>query len=258
MGESERRCARGGLCVAREPERDDRQQPTGVWLPALIAEPRGLCAACTRVVVHALNHLAGDVVELTMLIGNTSAAEVHVGGSRDLPVPIRLGIEALRAEIDHELQLWAEPVAEALGVEWDTTKMGHSRFGPRVQRAAHLLVGAVDTLLGLPEQEQPAWWEGEPVWDDVLDVQDTVFRDGVDGALALVELHRRAYAAAGRTKYVTRLPQPCPWCSWATLVRHNGQDHVECENCRKVVPRPLLDWLVSTLLRERERQAVSS
>lgn len=253
---ADHRCGNDVRCKLRTPVRDDDGTPTGAWLAGPITTARGLCDRCTADVEHAINHLTGDVVELTMLIGRTGVGgDVIVSASRELQIPIRVNLAALRTEIDDELQNWAEPVAEKLGVEWDTTTMHRTRMAPRVQRATHLLSRAVSTLLGLGATEHPAWRNGEPVWDHTLDCQDTHFRDGVDGALHLVELHRLAYVAVGRSEYVVRLPQPCPWCNWKALVRRNGHDHVECENCHRHVRRELLDWLAAYLVEaERERE----
>jgi len=251
------RCARGDHCQDRQAVRDGDGRHTGSWLPRTITTERGLCDTCTRTVQYALGHLAGDVVELTMLLGRSGGAmETLVASSPELRVPISLAIEALRAEIDDELQAWAEPVAEELVINWDTSAMGHSRIAVRVQRAASLLMNAVPTLIALPEQEHSAWLNGEPKEDpDDPGVQDTVIRDGVDGALALLDLHRRAYSIAGRTELVHRLPTPCPWCDMRALVRHNGSSHVECENCRRIIEEKHYHWFTSVLVREEERRA---
>ena len=256
------RCARGPHCDERVIERDDQQQPTGRRLGAQIPAIHGLCDACTRAVTHAIRHLPGDVVELTTLLGNSSStAEVFVDGSRDLPVPIRLGVEALRTEIDDELQAWVEPVAEHLGIDWDTLAARRSRVAVRAKRAADTLAARVDVLLALPEQEHPAWADGEPVWDPAFHpdrVQDTVVRDGIAGGLALLELHRRAYAAAGRTELVHRLPVPCPWCDHMTLVRRNGAAEVTCERsgCRGAagIPEKHYSWFVKVTVEEEQRR----
>lgn len=244
----DRRCARGEHCALRRPERDEDGTPTGAWLAAQIDTERGLCAGCVDLVQDALNHLTLDYVELTTLLGHSDngALEVKVGGSSDLQVPVRLGVAALCAEIDDELQNWAEPVAEILGVGWDTWAMGNSRPGPRVERAVNLLKTAVDTLLGLGDQEHPAWRDGEPTWapEFLPDlVQDTVIRDGVAGAVALLNLHRRAFATALRTECVQRFnPQRCTRCGLPALVRRNGEDCVVCQNCREVTPWDMIPF----------------
>ena len=262
-GDDEHRCARGAQCTDRtlirddkgDVVRDDDGKPT--WLAAVIPTARGLCRGCVSDVEHALNHLVGDVVELTNMIARVGmAGEVVVSASPELQIPIDLHVDALRTQIDVELQNWAQPVADRLGMDWpSTTMLARTRLAHRVHRAQHLLVSAVDTLLALPEQEHLAWRDGLPVLDPELNCRDTVLRDGVDGALALIELHRLAYVTLGRTEYKVVLPQPCPFCSWrSSLVRRNGEDFVRCEHCHKVVPEPLLDWLTKYLV-EAERLA---
>jgi len=252
--DDERRCAAGHDCGDRYPERDESGKTTGLWLPRQITVDRGLCPACTRNVTYALGHLTLDVVELSMLIGSGDViAETVVASSPDPTVPIRLALEALRAEIDTELQAWAEPVAEKLNVPWDTSMMGRTRIGPRVQRATQLLLRAVDTLIALPEQEHSAWANGEPVWDFTLDCQDVETRDGIAAGLGFIDLHRRCYSALGRTKLVHRLPTPCPWCDRPTLIRNNGADWVECENCHRQIEEKYYSWFVQVLVREEER-----
>jgi len=251
---NERRCAAGHDCGDRYPERDESGKTTGVWLPRQITVDRGLCPACTRNVGYALGHFVGDVVELSMLIGSGDViAETLVASSPDPTVPIRLALEALRSEIDTELQAWAEPVAEKLNVPWDTTAMGRTRIGPRVQRATQLLLNAVDTLIALPGQEHSAWLDGEPAWDFDLNCQDVIVRDGIAAGLGFIDLHRRTYSALGRTTLVHRLPTPCPWCDRSTLVRYNGADCVECETCHRQIEEKYYSWFVQVLVREEER-----
>jgi hypothetical protein len=247
-----RRCAQGRFCARKEPERDEHGKPTGKYLAAVIETERGLCGTCQSRVARAVKSLAVDALQLSAMLGESGAAEVFVDGSRDLPTPMRLSLEALRSEIDSELQCWAEPVAEVLGVEWDTGAMRQTRTMPRIVRAANLLGAALPTLFALPDQEHPAWADGYPVWDEILDCQDTLIRDGIAGALSLLDLHRRSYAATGQTILRHRLPTPCPWCDFLTLVRLDGSDHVECENCQKTVDQQHYDWFVRILLAQQQ------
>jgi hypothetical protein len=247
--------------------RDADGRHTGTWLPRAITLERGLCETCARTVQYALGHLAGDFVELTMLMlgRQNTAMGTLVASSPELRVPINLWIDALRTDIDNETANWVEPVAEQLAADWDTAAMGHARVGVRVKRAATLLASAVPTLLALPEQEHSAWQNGEPREDpDDPGVQDTIVRDGVDGALALLDLHRRAWSMAGRTEYVQRIIPPCRHCGLRALVRHDGDDHVVCENCREITPWDLIPFMCRVLIdceramqEERQRQAVA-
>lgn len=182
----------------------------------------GLCFACTRRVAGSIADIPTDYVELSLLLasGESGLTDVIVSGSEELKVPIRVSIEALQAAMVHEATSWAEPVAEQLGIDWDTEQAKHSRPGFRLQRATHLLANSVDALVTLPDQEYRAGRDCE--W---------VTRDGIDGALELLRLHSLVRFAVGKAKLVHELPAPCPRCEALTLVRHNGDDQVQCESC---------------------------
>lgn len=271
-------CSVPGGCGHLHAEKDG-------WLGAQILTRDGLCRICTDHVSQAIRHLPLDVAELTVLMAANGASS-NTGKIRSTPtppIPIRVGIEALRAEIDDELQCWAEPVAERLGIDWDTDARHHSRLGHRVQAAARLLAAAVPTLLVLGAQEQPAWTaDGRPALSVDLEsdpgpaawailerdmtwpyrpIRATSVRSGIDGALHLMELHRQVFAAAGRTKLVHRLTGPCPWCGQRTLTRENGASQVVCESgrCRgREVPERYYDWLAAVVAAEEKRQKAAA
>lgn len=231
---------------------------TTVWLGAPIPGAGGLCRICEGRVGQAIAQMPRDVVQLSVLIGAGGGADQggKIRSTPTPPIPIRVGIEALRAQIDHELQCWVEPVAESLGVEWDTARARRSRLAPRVQRAAAFLSGAVPALLALPAQEHSAWLDGEPLLD-ADGCQDTVCRDGVDGALGLLELHRRVFAVSGWSRLVHRLMAPCPWCSQRMVTQENGSDEKRCQSevCRgRLVPERSADWLAAVVEHETRRQ----
>lgn len=187
-----------------------------------ILTPEGLCEGCTRRVASALAELPTDYVELNLLLasGESGIFTDIVTGTRELPIPIRVSVEALQASIVHEAQAWAEPVAERLGIDWDTARVAHCRPGHTLQRASQLLANAVGTLLALPAQEYRHHATGE--WHEL---------DGIDGAIELLRLHDLVRFVAGKTKLVHRLPAPCPRCERMSLVRHNGSEVVQCEGC---------------------------
>lgn len=187
----------------------------------------GLCEACTWHVVRALREMPTDYTELHLLLasGETGITSDMVMGSRELQVPIRVSIEALQASMLHELQAWAEPAAERLGIAWDTGQVRHCRPGWVLQRCSQLLGRSVDVLLDLPEQE----------YRYAMD-SDWIVRDGIGGALELARMHDMVRFAAGKTKLVHRLPTPCPRCERETLCRYNGTEHVICESCAAFWP----------------------
>jgi len=199
-----------------------------------------------------IKQLALDVVELSMLIGATGAGgDEFVSSTRDLPVPIRLGIEALRSDIDFELGFWSEIIADAQGVEWDVSQLA---LFVRTQKAAIFLAERVDAFVALGPQERSAWTrEGEPMRDPWGD-REVIEMSGLEGALRLSTLHHRVRQVSGRTKLVHRLTPACPWCDQTTLVRYNGTEHVECESCGKLIEEKYYNWFVAVLVREEERR----
>jgi hypothetical protein len=187
-----------------------------------IINQAGLCEGCIRSVIRALEELPLDYTELHFLLasGESGITSDVVMGSSDLKVPIRVSIEALQASMVHEVQAWAEPLAEKLYISWDTSVIRLARPGWILQKATNLLANSMTMFLLLPEQE----------YRYAMDAQ-WVTRDGIGGALELLRMHDLVRFAAGKTKLIHELPTPCPRCDRKTMVRHNGTDHVTCETC---------------------------
>lgn len=202
----------------------------------LLLNDLDICDACVTHVRTAISQLPADVDELDSLIGAGSGpAGEYVNGSRDLPVPIRLGVEALRTAIDSELRFWAEI---ALGDRY----VYHARMSARVHAYAGALARALETLIRLPAVERPMWSaEGRQTFE--LDEQT-----GLDGALHLLELHKRVALVSGRTELVHRLTPACPECQRQSLIMKNGSDVAECEHCSKKLPPERYSWIVQSLL----------
>lgn len=213
------RCRRGSRCPDRQ-RLDD-----GQVLGALIPAEHGLCPVCTTTAANAIAELPVDYTELDMLLGRTNTAGgPMVSGTRELPIPIRTGIEAVQAAIVHEAVCWAESVAEVLRIQWDTYGAGHSRPGFRVQRATRLLSRSVTVLLALRGVVHIGWDDGR---------RDVLERDGVTGTLTLLELHHQTRRVAGRGRLVHRLPAPCPRCQCTALERPDGDDVITCMSCER-------------------------
>jgi hypothetical protein len=232
------RCRRANRCPERERLAD------GTVLGGQIPATDGLCPSCTRHTEQAITELPVDYTELDMLLGKTSAiGGPLVGGTRELPVPIRLSIEAVQAAIVHEVWCWAESVAEVMRIGWDSYDTGHSRPGFRVQRATRLLGSATSVLLSLRNVVHIGWDTDRPA---------AVERDGITGALLLLDLHHQTRQVAGRTRLVHRLPAPCPRCWFSALERPNGDDIITCTNCARRYTWDEYDKLCNALASSRD------
>jgi hypothetical protein len=196
----------------------------GVRVGAAVNTSAGLCLADERHVQRAIETLPRDYVGLHLHLGRaTSGAAEFATGTPELPVPLRLDIEALQTEIVAEAVRWAEPVAEAVGAEWDTQHARDSRPGPVLSQACALLVGRMSVLLALRGVDQVVWDEHHH--------RTVLERDGVDGALRLLDLHQRARKVLAVDRRVFRLPEPCPTCRVAALEHADGADIVDCRDC---------------------------
>lgn len=187
----------------------------------------GLCPTCTRVAVHTINELPRDYVDLHValehgVIGMTDL----VAATKELPAPLRVSVAAVAAEMVRVAVMFAEPVAERLRIDWDSTLMGrHARPGYALQRAVRLLGHNIPVLLALRDVEVE-------VWSDNGWYRSSEPSDGISGALALMDLHQAAKAILGKTKLTHELPRsaPCPACG-GQLVRENGASEVRCVRC---------------------------
>lgn len=214
------RCARAGRCA--DAEVDD----AGRRLGAVTELADTLCGRCATAVRRALDALPRDYAELELILDAQTWAAEKVSGSPELPVPPRLDVLTAQAEIDAELSTWAEPVAEQLGVDWDTARMAGHRPGPRVQRAAHLLACHVTLLLRLGPVDVLAW--GPAGWSATT-------RTGTEAAVRLLTCHQHARLLVCGGSGDVRLPVPCPSCR-GVLLRRNGMSHVACQHCPRSWP----------------------
>lgn len=263
------RCQRDKRCTEAEKLKvtvkgqtgpDGRPGTRDVWVGGPITTPEGLCRSCTRTVAQAIREIPMDYAELQTLLGVPPASsDVMVSFSRDLPIPIRLAIKTLQEAIDHEVTCWAEPIADKLGVTWDTNLVRYRmRPGHRIKRAALLLEPNVETLLALPVQDMAAWESRgvrAPLFDEEGKFGDYVELTGLDGGLRLLRLHDLVRLTAGRTRLVHRLPAPCPHCEQLALVRYDGSDQVDCERCKRSWPEEDYKRLCHILAFERTTPA---
>lgn len=210
------RCHRGARCVNSE-------RLEGVRLGQKIAASEGLCPSCERVVDSAIRALPADYVQLSQQLAKVKrAGGVPVSGSRELPVPIDLGTEALLADIVRESVAWATSVSEVLGAPLTASALRGYRDAVLVAFAAETLAGHLAVLLALRDVVHLGWIDG---------VRTVVEHQGYEGAEALLALHERTRAYSGQVRLVHRLPAPCPECERVALVREDGDETVECSAC---------------------------
>lgn len=199
-----------------------------------IEVPRGLCITCELINADDIAQLTTDYVSLydAQSLGMVGNWREVVASTRDLPIPISLTFTTLAEQIAYETLTFVEPVAEVLGIDWDTRSRPQlrSRYGqaPEYRKqvafeiAAQLLSNAIPTLLALPVVDYYLW-DGNHV---------AAFEcDGLDAALGLASLHHAARATLGLTRLSVQLPTPCPACGFAALVREAGRDGVHCTGC---------------------------
>lgn len=260
------RCRRGHRCAERAPVRDENGDPTGGWVGADLPTEDGLCPICISAVDSALIHLRGDIVELTGMIGRepdgSTLEATRISVSAPGPsLPIREGIEALRALIDHEVNSWATSVAREQGVtSWSTLAARRATIERRVDDAAKLLRHRLSGFLALGPTEHRArsltarrsdghdpdtcTRYGDDYWTT---------RTGLDGALLLLQLHERAWTLAGRSTRAERMHLPCKTCSWLELRHETGGSEVWCGHCGARTK-----WADYQLLREHTIEAHSA
>jgi hypothetical protein len=194
--------------------------------PAIATTPGLLCRTDTSIVHTAIHQLPMDYLELTTLLGKTMTIEAPTSGTRELPVPLRLGVAVLADQILDELERWAEALAESTGMWYQP---GGTRWD-RLRTAGGWCAGLFNRLLQLPA----AWHERLDPEEQLLSGRDVLryqLESGMRGALQLLDLHERTTALAGRTQRAERLQAPCPHCHRLALERQPGASHVDCLRC---------------------------
>ncbi|MEU5258972.1 hypothetical protein [Amycolatopsis sp. NPDC021455] len=210
------RCRRGRFCANRE-------EVDGVIVGRAIPAEYGFCDTCARHVEQAVQALPQDYVQLNAILGGGST----VGGepvrmTKDLPVPIRLHIEALQRSMVEEADAWAGSLARVLNVDWHPH--GGTRPGWRLTRACRLIGNSLSAFLALRDEKHIIWEYGH---------RYVAPRDGLDGALNFLSLSYKARLFLGQTKLVHHLPVPCPRCDAMDLVREDGSELIECRDCNR-------------------------
>lgn len=281
------RCRRDWRCDGREPAHDPYTGELTGWEPAVPVgrKPDGLCAICTGRFRAALAGLPRMLAELNASVGADQTAPAFDpaprGGTPAPPIPLKGHVEALRAVLTGETLAWADRVGDACDrglweqpghraagpLEWPPGRLGGLPHDQRVLEAAALLNRRHPVLLNLPPEPTPLFTTGDHPADhhdpDTTRIAGVdrgrsgqaalawADRDGVDAAVAFLELARRTEAVAGRTRVRERSAVGCTRCGHPTLVRWPGDETWRCENCPHRVREDDHDVLRAALLRSR-------
>lgn len=206
------------------------------------------------------------MAEIVQVLGSWADA-VRTAASLAAPRPARRRLRRVSAVVEVvepaivEREDGGHDVRELVTRLASTTVLGHAADrvdGHYVSTDAALLAAHLDTWLALPATtvgRSVSLSELATLPDDTLGSVMAggahVFLDltGVQGALEVLDLKRRARRELGRTRGKSRLPEPCPnpACEVKALVRWDGADQVECEACGETWPERDYERLVKVL-----------
>lgn len=221
-------CYRGSSCTDTRTRMvtNPDQTTTRVRIPARATDPGLLCRMDTTMTAVAVQQLPMDYAELSTLLSKTGSVEAPTSGTRELPVPIRMGVAVLAEQILDEVERWAEVVAESCGFWYEPAR---TRL-ERVQYASGWTAGLLDRLLRLPAE----WHVRLDTTEHTRSGKDAIrytLEAGIDGALELLSLHERTAVLAGRTRRAVRLVAWCPECHRTALEHDDGTPYVDCRRC---------------------------
>lgn len=230
----------------------------GVQVPALTVKASSVCELCWKAISRAVDDMAETWAALHMAIGDSDRRMGQkVSGSHSAPINVNTDVDALKSEIAQWLVAAASAVAEQINCTGPKPRNSSDTEQARIVAVCTDLVGPnIDILLSLGSCEVAVWlgaddtdYPGESVRYESdfgpVYIPNTWIDDftGVQVALHLVELRRRARKLLALTDDHNRLPLPCPRCNaQRSLTRrherlpgHKEIDQISCANCK-------LDW----------------
>jgi hypothetical protein len=239
------RCQLGPDCHAATIENGQRH-------PAHTEHPDTVCATCSTAITHAV----GDLANIWHMLNNAIGDRTRRGGqkvttSRSAPININTDVDALKTAIVEWLVIATARISEQLNID-DPQPLCHSdtEHARIVTTCLQILTPNIDMLLALPEDDIVTWatentdYAGESVphttdtgthWRPNTEI---ISLTGLQIALRLVDLRRKARALLALTNPEDKLSTPCPGCDQRELRRHhehrpNGRDidQIDCGNC---------------------------
>lgn len=254
-------CRRGDQCSARESVRDPVTGDHLEWIGGRLQTADGLCEIDTDKIKDALIRLPLDVAELTTLLVKpvSHVLSDKLASSKPGPtLPLREHLHSLRDLIVFETWAWARSLSWELDQPLSSLDAHRSRQGYRVKVACLVLTRYLPAFLGLGPVEHPARSLGvrrtdghdpEFVTRDGDDYKVT--RDGLQGAILLLELHEQAWRIAARHTTAVHVSFPCRRCGYLALYHELGDDKAQCRHCFHEVSLDHLDILKASLANSR-------
>lgn len=176
---------------------------------------------------------------LTVFPDEHHVYQSRTGPPAEAPVPMRLDVEALQAELWWLSTAWAEVLADRHRLSDPPT---HVRPGHAVQWAVQVLSPRIGMLARIAEVQ---------MWCYPASAKLS-YVTGARGVLDLMAVHRRARSVLGLTDPLYALPGRCQnrGCGAAELRVRGGSDTVWCGRCGAIMTRDDYDRLGNVFLRE--------
>lgn len=215
-----------------------------IWLGALLPDvsPQ-LCQECAAQLRVALVGLPDGAAALPDLLdGSGAPAGEHVSASRELPTPVRLGVDALGQAVVEETSRWDRILAGLPPLDADR-QVQYGRYV--MSMTCRRLLARIDELIALPSTLVLCWSPD----GDARTMREL---DGVDAAGRLIDLHARVLAATGIGELVHRRPAPCPRCQRRTLEQRDGSNTITCRGCGRTYTLDEYDRLCSLFAQRHE------
>lgn len=212
------------VCLAGDHCKGWHKAEDGCRIPAPTQDADSLCRGCLRGVEDAAGQLWSDYLALHRMIGE-KASKQQTEARKPSPrsqVLINVNTDALMGFIVDATDRCASALCERMGAN------DPAQSQPLARLTANLAViePNVDMLIRVGPIDIQEW-----AFNGVYYGQDET--TGVELALMLVELHRRAVAHIGAMRVRHKMPVPCPSteCGAHTLGRWDGAAVVDCLTC---------------------------
>lgn len=205
--------------------------------------PRAFCDKDARWITACLEALPGCYDALERELGESFKAgtQERVSGSREVPVPPRLDINALMCEYTHVLSSWHERVAAVDSLHFPSAKLSRLRRDRvAVKRAVDAISERMSILFALEEERMARYVRIEDAAGDdagfVHPAADYAEVDrvlsGADAGEEILRLYGRAVHVLGQFLEKEEMGAPCPQCDSLTMISTAGEDRLQCAMCK--------------------------